>query len=162
MNWWQSLPRLDVLLKANASSMTIADAVGRINSQKTSVYAKLLINNTPFTVHRADLIITHRLKGTNVGDVLSLKVMREIGSKDYRLAGTPLLPRGIAEVRATVVEHTVGAKKRAKMRRQRKGRRPLKTIKPAVTVIRVQDIILTPPAEDEVNEELPPTAERDL
>lgn len=131
-------------LFSSSINVTFKDALNQIISQKSSVYAKLLIHNIPFTVHRSDLIVTHRMPKSNVGDVLSLNVIREIGSKDYKLAGTPILPQGVAEVRATVLEHTTGSKKRAKMRRQRKGRRPLKTIKPLVTLIRVQDIIINP------------------
>jgi large subunit ribosomal protein L21 len=126
--------------------MPLDQAISKILSQKTVMYAKLLIHNTPFTVCRTDFITTHRMGDVSVGDVINLTEIREIGTTDYRLKGQQLLPKGLATVTATVMEHTHGEKVRAKMRRQRKGHRPLKTIKPRITILRVQDIVLTKPS----------------
>ena len=124
--------------------MPTSRALEKIQSQYPNVYARLLIYNFPFTVTRSDLVVMHRIKGVQVGDIIELDRILEVGSKDYKLRGQPCLPAGSVKVRATVMEHTHGAKKRAKMRRQRKGRRPLLTIKPLVTTLRVQDIIIDP------------------
>ena len=122
--------------------MPLDQAISKILSQKTAMYAKLLIHNTPFTVCRTDFITTHRMGDVSVGDIINLTEVREIGTTDYRLKGQQLLPKGLVTVTATVMEHTHGEKVRAKMRRQRKGHRPLKTIKPRITLLRVQDITI--------------------
>lgn len=126
----------------NTTVAPLRMALSRINSQYPNIYAKLLIHNFPFTVVRTDLLVTHRMRNVLVGDVVELDEVREVGSTDYKLRGLPLLPKGAVRVRAVVMEHTEGAKKRARMRRQRKGRRPMRTIKPLITTLRIQDIII--------------------
>lgn len=129
-------------IEESKDAMPTSRALERIQSQYPNVYARLLIYNFPFTVVRSDLVVMHRIKGVQVGDIIELDRILEVGSKDYKLQGQPCLPAGSVKVRATVMEHTNGAKKRAKMRRQRKGRRPLLTIKPLVTTLRIQDIVI--------------------
>lgn len=126
----------------NGTVLPLRTALDKINSQYPKVYAKLLIHNFPFTVMRSDLLVTHRMRDVLVGDVIELDEVREVGSTDYKLCGLPLLPKGAVRVRAVIMEHTEGAKKRARMRRQRKGRRPMRTIKPLITTLRIQDIII--------------------
>jgi len=132
--------RQDPEIAASHFAPSLKKALGKIWEQRPHLYAKILIQDTPFTVVKSDLVITHRLKGTNVGDILTLNSVREVGSTDYKLAGTPILPTGTVTVQATVMEHSVGKKKRARMRKQRKGHRPLRTIRPHITVLRIQDI----------------------
>lgn len=127
--------------QANAV-LPLRKALEKINSQYPNVYAKLLIHNFPFTVTRTDLLVTHRMRDVQVGDVIELEEVREVGSTDYKLRGSPLIPKGAVRVHAVVMEHTEGAKKRARMRRQRKGRRPMRTIKPLITTLRIQDIFI--------------------
>lgn len=120
--------------------MSFVTALAKIKKESPRLYAKLLIHNFPFTVTRSDLLTTHRMKDVKVGQVLRLTRIREIGSASYTLKGAPLLPEGSVEVVATVMEHTEGAKKKVMPHLQRKGPRPNKTIKPLVTVLRIQDI----------------------
>lgn len=117
-----------------------ADALGRLKGQAPNLYAKLLIHNFPFTVTRNDLLTTHRMKDVQVGQVLRLDRIREIGSASYTLKGAPMLPEGSAEVLATVMEHGRGARKVQMPHKQRKGPRPTKAISPLTTVLRIQDI----------------------
>ncbi|PJF20057.1 Aconitate hydratase [Paramicrosporidium saccamoebae] len=124
--------------------LPIRDALGRIQSQQPSVYAKLLIHNFPFSVVRTDFIVTHRMPDVQVGDVITLDEVREVGSARYKLRGLPLLPGGAVKVTATVMEHSNGLKQRARTRKQRKGRRAMRTIKPRTTTLRVQDIVIDP------------------
>ena len=79
-----------------------------------------------------------------MGDQIVLEEVREVGTPDYKLYGTPLLPRGAVRVGAVVMEHCLGVKQRARMRKQRKGRRPMRTIKPLATVLRITDIQVDP------------------
>lgn len=132
--------------KANGKglAMPISTALKKIKVQDPNLYAKLLVHNFPFTVVQTDLLVTHRMKDVQVGDIITLDNVREVGSTDYKLCGRPVLPKGSVSVTATIMEHTHGAKVRARMRKQRKGRRPLKTIKPPVTILRVQKIHVNP------------------
>lgn len=153
---WQRCARISTTATANVSSQMAPSgggsgvldaplkiALGKIKGQHPHLYAKILIHSFPFTVSQTDLIATHWIKDTQVGDVLTLDEVREVGSPDYKLCGLPLLPKGSVQVRATVVEHTRGAKTRARMRKQRKGRRALRTIKPLMTVLRIQEIVVS-------------------
>lgn len=129
---------------ATPAKLPMRDALAKLCTQQLNVYAKLLVESFPFSVVRTDLIITHRIPSVQVGDILVLDEICEVGSTDYKLCGLPLLPKGAVKVTATVMEHGHGKKIRARMRRQRKGRRPMKTIKPRTTTLRIQDIIINP------------------
>lgn len=118
----------------------LTDALQRLRSELPNAYAKIFIHNFPFTVTRHDLITTHRMKDVEVGQVLKLSQIRELGTPSFTVKGAPLLPDGAADVIATVMEHSRGAKKVTLPHRQRKGPRPVKTIKPLTTVLRIQDI----------------------
>lgn len=127
-------------------SLSFAEALGKLGRQTPNLYAKLLIHNFPFTVTRNDLLKTHRMKDVQVGQVLRLDRIREIGSPDYTLKGAPLLPEGSVEVFATVMEHGRGARQVTMPHKQRKGPRPTKAISPLTTVLRIQDIRINGPA----------------
>lgn len=127
--------------------MSFVSAIRKIRTEAPNVYAKLFIHNFPFTVARNDLLTTHRMKDVQVGQVLKLTQIREVGSPSYTLKGAPLLPEGAVEVIATVMEHARGAKKTTMPHLQRKGPRPVKTIKPLTTVLRIQDIKINVPRE---------------
>lgn len=127
-----------------ASAVPMRDALQKIHSQRTKLYAKLLLYNFPYTVAPTDLIVTHRMPDVQVGDRLELDEIREVGSSDYKLCGRPVLPKGAVRMEAVVMEHSHGHKVRARMRKQRKGRRPLKTIKPRITILRVTGIHVDP------------------
>lgn len=116
------------------------EALSKIRTEVPNLYAKLLIHNFPFTVARHDLLKTHRMKDVQVGQVLRLNQIREIGSPSFTLKGAPLLPVNSVEVFATVMEHGKGAKKTTLPHKQRKGPRPVRTIRPLTTVLRIQDI----------------------
>lgn len=122
--------------------MIFGEALAKIGSQASNLYAKIFIHNFPFTVTRHDLITMHRMKDVRVGQVLRLDKIREVGSPSYTLKGAPLLPEGSVEVLATVVEHGKGARRVTLPHKQRKGPRPTKAISPHKTVLRIQDIII--------------------
>ncbi len=119
-----------------------SEALCRLKTEVPNLYAKLLIHNFPFTVTRNDLLTTHRMKDVKLGQVLRLDRIREVGSASYTLKGAPLLPEGVVEVLATVIEHGTGAKHIKMPHKQRKGPRPTKAIIPLTTVLRIQDILI--------------------
>ncbi|KAG1051209.1 hypothetical protein G6F43_006565 [Rhizopus delemar] len=69
-------------------------------------YAVADIAGRPFLITKNDKVIVNRLKDVKVGDVLKLDKVRELGSKDYTLKGTPYVPEHIFDINATVIEHT--------------------------------------------------------
>lgn len=131
-------------LTKNIAVNTVSLALAKLKSQSPNMYAKILIHNFPFSVTRHDLITTHRIRDLQVGQIVTFGSIREIGSPSYILRGAPLLPEGSVQVVATVMEHGRGARKVSMPHRQRKGPRPTKAIKPATTVLRVQEIQINP------------------
>jgi large subunit ribosomal protein L21 len=103
-------------------------------------YAKISIKGRQFTVTKNDVVITHRIKGPLVGDVLRLNQIRELGSKYYTLLGNPFICEDYFIVRAMVVEHGKGAEVKAKEGKQRKGRRKQITIMPHITKLKILEI----------------------
>lgn len=124
----------------SAGTASFAAALARVHAETPNLYAKVLIHNFPFTVTRNDLITMHRMGDVRVGQVLRLGRVREVGGPSCVLRGAPLLPEGTVEVLATVMEHGQGARRVSMPHRQRKGPRPTKAIKPAMTVLRVQHV----------------------
>ncbi|KAG1055962.1 hypothetical protein G6F43_002107 [Rhizopus delemar] len=69
-------------------------------------YAVVDITGRPFLVTKNDKVIVNRLKDVKVGDVIKLDKVRELGSKDYTLKGSPYVPENVFDIHATVIEHT--------------------------------------------------------
>lgn len=61
------------------------------------------------------------MKDVKVGDVLKLDKVRELGSKDYSLKGTPYVPEHIFDINATVIEHTKSKLIRIVKKKRRKN-----------------------------------------
>nr|VWO94639.1 BscN [Ganoderma boninense] len=99
-----SAPNALSLIRAQPSQYIIASLAGR----------KYLL--TP-----RDLLTVPRLKDVNVGDVLKLSDIHEIGSHDYTLRGNPTIPSEQVQVQATVVEHTKGRMEVIFKKKRRKG-----------------------------------------
>ncbi|KAF8141737.1 ribosomal protein L21-like protein [Boletus edulis] len=73
-----------------------------------------------------DILTVPRLKDVCVGDVLHLRDLHEIGTREYTLRGDPL-PRNHIKVEATVIEQTKGKMEVVFKKKRRKGYQ--KTIK---------------------------------
>lgn len=74
-----------------------------------------------------DVLTVPHLKDVRVGDILHLRDIHEIGSREYTLRGDPLIPRNNVKVEATVIEHTKGKMEVVFKKKRRKGYQ--KTIK---------------------------------
>jgi ribosomal protein L21 len=112
----------------------------KISDQYPLIYAKVNIFNFPFTISRQDQIVMHRLKDVQVGDVIKLNQIREIGSKDFTIKGNPWIDTKFCDIEACVVEHGRGAKVQAKEPKKRKGHQRNVTIKPLTTTLLIRDI----------------------
>lgn len=101
-------------------------ALGIIRSQPSQYIVASLVGRK-YILSPRDLLTVPHLKDANVGDVLALRDIHEVGSRDYTLRGDPLIPHGRVKVEATVVEHTKGAMEVVFKKKRRKGYQ--KTIK---------------------------------
>lgn len=112
----------------------------------TRLYAKVVLKEHPVCITVGDVIRTHRLKHVVQGDVISLSRCWEIGNRHYTLKGSYLINPRWFSIKAVVLSHDRGAKVKTQQKRQRKGRRPKKCIKPHETSLRVVEIKLKPEA----------------
>lgn len=135
------------LFSSQASAVVTSDSIStsrpiltKLSEQYPNFYAKLNIFNFPFTVSRQDRIVLHRLKDVKVGDILKLDRIREIGSPDFTIKGSPWVNPEICHVEACVVEHGRGEKVKAKEPKKRKGHQRNVTIKPLTTTLLIRDI----------------------
>jgi large subunit ribosomal protein L21 len=87
-----------------------------------------------------DLLTVPHLRDVNVGDVLTLDQIHEIGSRDYTLRGNPTIPPSRIEVKATVVEHTKGPMEYIFKKKRRKGYQKTIQHKQGYTRLRIGDI----------------------
>lgn len=87
-----------------------------------------------------DILTVARIKDLRVGDKLLLSDVHEVGSRDYTIRGSPLLPPGTVHVDATVVEHTKGAMERIEKFKRRKHYKKTVTHKQTYTRIRIGDV----------------------
>ncbi|KAI1796602.1 ribosomal protein L21-like protein [Ganoderma leucocontextum] len=126
-----SAPNALSLIRSQPSQYIIASLAGR----------KYLL--TP-----RDLLTVPRLKDVNVGDVLKLSDIHEIGSREYTLRGSPTIPPEQVRVEATVVEHTKGKMEVIFKKKRRKGYERTVYHKQTYTRLRIGsiDLVENPPS----------------
>jgi large subunit ribosomal protein L21 len=90
------------------------------------------------------LVTIPRLKDVNVGDVLTLDAITELGSREYTIRGNPYIPTRLATVSATIVEHTMGKMEEVFKKKRRKGYQRTIKHKQTYTRLRVGDIQIHP------------------
>ena len=137
----QSLPYANTI-----QTPRLYEALNQLCADGPRYYVKATIKNRTFTLTKGDTVLMHRLKGPQVGDLLRLTQLNEIGSKHFTLKGHPYLSTERIVVRVRVMEHGRGSKVAAKEGKQRKGRRKKVTIKPLMTRLKVVEIALHPPS----------------
>ncbi|KAG0746192.1 hypothetical protein G6F26_001921 [Rhizopus arrhizus] len=103
-------------------------------------YAVADIAGRPFLITKNDKVIVNRLKDVKVGDVLKLDKVRELGSKDYSLKGTPYVPEHIFDINATVIEHTKSKLIRIVKKKRRKNYKRTIEHKQTHTVLRISKV----------------------
>jgi len=55
-----------------------------------------------------DVIVTMKMKDLDLGDIIEVNQIREIGSKDYILQGNPFVHPNYISIKCVVIEHPVG------------------------------------------------------
>eukprot|EP00842_Homolaphlyctis_polyrhiza_P004030 jgi/Hompol1/4628/HPOL_003781-RA len=94
------------LLTKKPFSQTTKDALLLMHNQ-TQYYAVVEIKNRPYHVSKNDVIVTPRMKDLQLGDIIELDRVREIGSSDFVLQGNPYIDPRFFKMAAVVVEHAV-------------------------------------------------------
>ncbi|KAF9446202.1 hypothetical protein P691DRAFT_777034 [Macrolepiota fuliginosa MF-IS2] len=119
---------------------------------KSTISALQLIRNQPsqyvvasflgreYILTPRDLLTVPRIRDVNVGDVVTLDAIHELGSREYTLRGNPTLPSSKVKVEATVIEHTKGAMEYIFKKKRRKGYRKTIQHKQPYTRLRVSKI----------------------
>ncbi|KAI8866887.1 hypothetical protein GQ42DRAFT_127579, partial [Ramicandelaber brevisporus] len=100
----------------------------------------------PFTVTNNDVIVMDRMKRLNVGDIIQLDKVRELGTQDYTLRGKPFLNPSYSDIQAVVIEHAEGPVRTVTKMKRRKGyRRTYHTIR-YKTLLRVTKCEIAAPS----------------
>jgi len=118
-----------------ATPSTTTSALSLLRTQP-SQYVVASVAGRKYLLAPRDLLTVPRLKDVNVGDVLQLSEIHEIGSREYTIRGNPVLPPQKVKVEATVVEHTKGKMEVIFKKKRRKGYQ--KTIKHKQTYTRLR------------------------
>ena len=124
---------------AAAAPSSTAAALNLIRSQP-SQYVVAAFAGRKYILTPRDLLTVPHLRDVNVGDVLVLDEIHELGSREYTLRGNPVIPPGSVKVEATVVEHTKGNMEYIFKKKRRKGYRKTIQHKQPYTRLRIGPI----------------------
>jgi len=113
--------------------------VSSIRSQ-LRYYAVAEIVGRPYLITKNDLVIVNRLNDVELGDILSLDKVRELGSKDYTLKGSPYLNEAFYTIHATVIEHPKSKMIEIIKKKRRKNYQRRLTHKQTHTVLRISEL----------------------
>jgi len=116
-----------------------ASALDLIRSQPSQYVVASFVGRKYILTPR-DLLTVPRLRDVNVGDVLTLDQIHELGSRDYTIRGDPVISPSRVKVEATVVEHTKGKMESIFKKKRRKGYQKTITHKQPYTRLRIGDI----------------------
>jgi ribosomal protein L21 len=134
----------DKLDDKSKESLTLISNQGKLDR----LYAIIELQSRPYSVTLNDVLLVKRMPGTEVGDIVSLTRVKEIGSKSYylRAANTAdtFVPQQLVRVKALVMEHPVSSKYTTYRRRLGKGPGDRKwrkrSYRDSLTMLRVTDI----------------------
>lgn len=127
----------------------------RQQGQEDRFYAICEINSRPFSVSGGDVLVIKHMPGTNIGDMIALSRVREIGSKDYYIRGAPLVDKRFCDVQAVILQHPLSAKYTTYRRRlgqgpgDRKWRK--RSYRDHLTVLRISKVQVADPDELSIN-----------
>lgn len=109
-----------------ASTSPLTTALSHIRDQPNR-YVVASVAGRKYLLAPRDLLTVPRLKDVQLGDVLTLSEIHEVGSREFTLRGSPVVPAEKVKVEATVIEHTKGKMEVIFKKKRRKGYQ--KTIK---------------------------------
>jgi large subunit ribosomal protein L21 len=103
-------------------------------------YAVAEIKNRPYLITKNDIIVLDRLKDVQLGDVIELNQIKELGSKDYAIKGAPYVSSEYYSIKATVIEQPKGKIVETFKKKRRKHFQRRYHIKPLHTLLRVSEL----------------------
>ncbi|KAJ3064209.1 hypothetical protein HDU98_012354 [Podochytrium sp. JEL0797] len=106
---------------------------------QTTLSAIVEIKQRPYFVAVNDVIVTMRMNDLQLGDVIELDRVREIGSEDYLLQGNPYVHPGFFTVKAVVIEHPV-SQEIVRHHWKKRGHQPVHVNRNHHTALRVSEI----------------------
>lgn len=132
---------LDTLRQVQTSAVEqdTATSVQKLREQ-LRYYAVAEIAGRPFLITKNDKVIVNRLNDVKIGDVIKLDKVRELGSKDYTLKGSPYVPENVFDINATVIEHTKSKLIQIVKKKRRKNYKRTIEHKQTHTVLRISNV----------------------
>jgi large subunit ribosomal protein L21 len=134
-----------------AATNTLSSALSAVGSQPTR-YVVAAVAGRKYLLAPRDLLTVPRLRDVNVGDVLALSEIHEVGSREFTLRGNPTIPAEQVKVEATVVEHTKGQMEVIFKKKRRKGYQRTTKHKQTYTRLRIGPIEVVEPVTTSVAE----------
>ncbi|KAI8140891.1 ribosomal protein L21-like protein [Fennellomyces sp. T-0311] len=122
---------------------TTKDLLTKLRDQ-LRYYAVAEIAGRPFLITKNDKVIVNRLKDVQVGDVLKLDRVRELGSKDYTVKGSPYVSDKYYDITATVIEHPKSKLIQIVKKKRRKNYKRTIEHKQTHTVLRISKVDVNP------------------
>lgn len=119
-------------------------ALDLIRSQP-SHYVIATFAGRKYLIAPRDLLTVPRLRDVNVGDIVTLDQIHELGSREYTIRGNPVISPERVKVQATVVEHTKGNMEFIFKKKRRKGYQKTVTHKQPYTRLRIGNIDIPVP-----------------
>ncbi|KAF9582514.1 hypothetical protein BGW38_000117 [Lunasporangiospora selenospora] len=122
------------------SSATDSSSLVSLLRDQNRFYAVAEIKNRPFLITKNDIIVLDRLKDVELGDIIELNQIKELGSKDYAIKGQPYVSPEYFSIKATVIEHSKGKIVETFKKKRRKHFQRRYHIKPMHTLLRVSEL----------------------
>ncbi|KAJ2402480.1 hypothetical protein GGI23_000678 [Coemansia sp. RSA 2559] len=123
-------------------SPSTAGLVSRLRDQQ-NYYATVVVKGRPFTVTQNDIIVMDRIKDLELGDLLSLTQITELGSRDYTIKGQPFVDPSLFSIKATVIEHPDGKLFTVTKKKRRTAHQKVTYHRNHYTMLRVSSINVT-------------------
>ncbi|KAJ1773506.1 hypothetical protein IW140_002001 [Coemansia sp. RSA 1813] len=123
-------------------SASTTELVSRLRDQQ-KYYATVVVKGRPFTVTQNDIIIMDRIKDLELGDLLSLTQITELGSRDYTIKGQPFVDPSLFNIKATVIEHPDGKLFTVTKKKRRTAHQKVTYHRNHYTMLRVSSINVT-------------------
>ncbi|KAK3834404.1 MAG: ribosomal protein L21-like protein [Linnemannia elongata] len=123
-----------------SSSSSSSDSQISLLRNQLKYYAVAEIKNRPYLITKNDIIVLDRLKDVQLGDVIELNQIKELGSKDYAIQGAPYVSSEYYSIKATVIEQPKGKIVETFKKKRRKHFQRRYHIKPLHTLLRVSEL----------------------
>ncbi|KAG0204869.1 hypothetical protein BGX31_003086 [Mortierella sp. GBA43] len=135
-------PSISATPASPVSSGSTSDSSSLVNLLRSQnrYYAVAEIKNRPYLITKNDIIVLDRLSDVNLGDVIELNQIKELGSKDYAIKGHPYISPEYYTIKATVIEQPKGKIVETIKKKRRKHFKRRYHIKPLHTLLRVSEL----------------------